>query len=128
MVLASQGTEQPIRPMASTELTIRCNGVRPSRLARACNSSALSSGIFTLDGHSLVQALQDRQLDRAYSTSAARKGSWLEPRISSAARIRFARPRVDMPSSPVARKVGHIVAVCFRQPPQPLHCSKLATN
>ena len=35
------------------------------------------------------------------------------PRNSSAARIRLARPRVDMISSPVATKVGHMVGVCF---------------
>ena len=40
----------------------------------------------------------------------------------------FARPRVDMISSPVAMNVGHIVGVCLRQPPQPLHCSRLAVN
>src|ERR1039458_5312968 len=98
--LDSHGTEQPNRPSASTELTSRCTSVRPSRLVRACCSSALSSGRFTLDGHSLMQALQDRQFDSAYSSSAARNGSLPEPRISSAARIRLARPRVDMPSSP----------------------------
>ena len=42
--------------------------------------------------------------------------------------MRLERPRVDMPSSPVARKVGHMVLVCLRQPPQPLHCSRLAIN
>ena len=30
-----------------------------------------------------------------------------------------------MYSSPVARKVGHIVGASLRQPPQPLHCSRL---
>ena len=54
-----------------------------------------------------------------------RNGSSPSTRSSSAARIAFARPRVDMYSSPVARKVGHIVGASLRQPPQPLHCSRL---
>ncbi len=48
-----------------------------------------------------------------------------EPRNSRAARIALARPRVLMISSPVAMNVGHIVGVSLRQPPQPLHCSRL---
>ena len=42
---------------------------------RACSSSALSSAMFTLDGHSVVQALQERQLLSAASSSAQRSGS-----------------------------------------------------
>ena len=85
--------------------------------------------MFTFDGHSVVQALQDRQLLSAASSSAQRSAS--PPgmsRSSSAARIALARPRVLMISSPVARKVGHIVGVSLRQPPQPLHCSRLRVN
>src|SRR5437588_745295 len=40
----------------------------------------------------------------------------------------LARPRVDMTSSCVAMNVGHIMPVCLRQPPQPLHCSRLPMN
>ena len=49
-------------------------------------------------------------------------------RKSRAARMALARPRVDMISSPVATKVGHMVGAFFRQPPQPLHCSRLPTK
>src|ERR1017187_252219 len=84
--------------------------------------------MFTLDGHSDVQARQERQLLNAASSSAERSASPLTPRNSSAARMVLARPRGDMTSSPVTRNVGHIVGVCLRQPPQPLHCSRLAVN
>ena len=50
------------------------------------------------------------------------------PRNSSAARMALARPRVDMISSPVAMNVGHMLGVSLRQPPQPLHCSRLAVK
>src|SRR5208282_485058 len=95
---------------------------------RACCNSAFNNAMFTLDGHSTVQALQDRQLLSAVSSSAERSGSPLMPRNSSAARIALARPRVDMISSPVAMNVGHMLGVSLRQPPQPLHCSRLAVN
>ena len=82
--------------------------------------------MLTFDGHSDVQALHARQLLNASSISAQRNGSrFPRPRPSSAARIAFALPRVDMISSPVTRKVGHIVGVSLRQPPHPLHCSRL---
>src|SRR5689334_6349172 len=85
--------------------------------------------MFTFDGHSVVHALQARQLLSAASSSAERNGSPpLMPRNSSAARIALARPRVDMISSPVAINVGHIDGVSLRQPPQPLHCSRLRMN
>ena len=58
--------------------------------------------MFTFDGHSVVQALQERQLLNAASSSAERNGSPRVPRFSSTARMAFARPRVDMISSPVA--------------------------
>src|SRR5215475_7010752 len=96
---------------------------------RAWSNSAFKSARFTFEGHSTVQALQERQLLRAASISVEHNGSRLPtPRISSAARMALARPRVDMISSPVAMKVGHIVAVSLRQPPQPLHCSRLPAN
>ncbi len=96
---------------------------------RACCSSAFNSARFTLDGHSIMQALQDRQLLSAASSSADTSGSpFSMPRNSSAARMALARPRVDMISSPVAMNVGHMLGVCLRQPPQPLHCSRLAVN
>ncbi len=50
------------------------------------------------------------------------------PRSSSTARIVLAYPRVDLISSPVAMNVGHMLGVSLRQPPQPLHCSRLAVN
>jgi len=85
--------------------------------------------MFTFEGHSVVHALHERQLLKAASISRQRKASpFVIPRPSSAARIALARPRVDMISSPVARNVGHIVGVSFRQPPQPLHWSKLRVN
>src|SRR4029434_4188118 len=90
--------------------------------------SALSSARFTLDGHSGVHPLQERQLLSAASSSAERRGSCPVTRISNAARLTLARPRVDMTSSPVAMYVGHMMPVCLRQPPQPLHCSRLPTN
>ena len=96
---------------------------------RAHCNSAFSNAMFTLDGHSFVQALHERQFVSAASISSQRKTSLLfMPRISSAARMAFALPRVDMISSPVAMNVGHIVAVSLRQPPQPLHCSRFAAN
>src|SRR5690349_13085126 len=96
---------------------------------RACNNSALSKARLTLDGHSVVQALQDKQLLKAASSSALRKGlTWSRPRCSKAARMALARPRVLMSSSWVTRKVGHMVGDSFRQPPHPLHCSRLATK
>src|SRR5882672_6727459 len=85
--------------------------------------------MFTFDGHSLVQALQERQLlNAASSSSDASASPSFKPRNSNAARMALARPRVDMISSPVATNVGHIVGVCLRQPPQPLHCSRWPTN
>ena len=82
--------------------------------------------MFTLEGHSVVQALQERQLLSAASSSgAAQRVAARMPRNSSAARIALARPRVHMISSPVAMNVGHMVGVSLRQPPQPLHCSRL---
>ena len=49
-------------------------------------------------------------------------------RSSSAARMILARPRVDITSSCVAMNVGHMMPLCLRQPPQPLHCSRLPVN
>ncbi len=95
---------------------------------RACCNSAFNNVRFTLDGHSTVQALQDKQLLNAASSSSERRGSPLMPRSSNAARIALARPRVDMISSPVAMNVGHMLGVSLRQPPHPLHCSRLAVN
>src|SRR5205823_7679214 len=82
----------------------------------------------TLDGHSGVQPLHERQLLRAASSSADFKGSWPFTRSCRAARMILARPRVDITSSPVATNVGHIMGASLRQPPQPLHCSRLPTN
>src|SRR5262250_2460107 len=85
--------------------------------------------MLTLDGHSVVHALQLKQLLSAVSNSSDRKASpFASLRNSSTARMALARPRVDMISSPVATKVGHIVGAALRQPPQPLHCSRLAAN
>src|SRR5947208_3949954 len=85
--------------------------------------------MLTLEGHSVVQALHARQLLKAASISVQSSGSpFSNPRYSRAARMAFARPRVDMISSPVTRKVGHMVGVSLRQPPQPLHCSRLRVN
>src|SRR5207244_521729 len=84
---------------------------------------------FTFEGHSVVHALQDRQLLRAASSSGeCNRSPFVAARPSKTARITFARPLVDISSSPVAMKVGHIVAVSLRQPPQPLHCSRFPTN
>ena len=124
--LASRGMAQPSRPSQSTLLINRSRQDKPSRRIRAFSSSALSSDMITIDAHSVVQARQDRQLLSAASSSALRSASPpATPRNSSAARSALARPRVLMISSPVARKVGHMVAVSFRHPPQPLHCSRL---
>src|SRR6266851_6652893 len=90
--------------------------------------SALSSARLTFDGHSGVQPLHDRQLLSAASSSADFNGSGPFPRNSRERRIIFARPRVDITSSPVAMNVGHMIGVSFRHPPQPLHCSRLPTN
>src|SRR6516225_2435928 len=98
---------------------------------RACCSSALSRARLTFEGHSVVHALQERQLLKAASSSAdCRPYPFLLPesRASSAARMALARPRVDIISSPVAMNVGHMVGVSLRQPPHPLHCSRLPTN
>src|ERR1039458_5443385 len=85
--------------------------------------------MLTFEGHSVVQALQERQLLSAVSSSTQRSGSSSDtPRNSRAARIALARPRVLMISSPVAMKVGHMVGVSLRQPPPPLHCSRLRVN
>ena len=94
-----------------------------------------------------MQPLQERQLLSAASSSAdfnasprsdgfpavmfrPRKlsGSFLGSRSSSAARMMLARPRVDITSSCVAMNVGHMMPLCLRQPPQPLHCSRLPVN
>ena len=40
----------------------------------------------------------------------------------------FARPRVDITSSCVAMNVGHMMPLCLRHPPQPLHCSRFPAN
>src|SRR5712692_5733269 len=90
--------------------------------------SALSSARLTFDGHSGVQPLQERQLLSAASSSADFNGSWPLPRSSSDRRMMLARPRVDITSSPVAMNVGHMIGVSLRQPPQPLHCSRLPMN
>src|SRR5207237_5318090 len=82
----------------------------------------------TLDGQSGVQRLQERQLLSAASSSADVNGSCPLPRTSSDRRIMFARPRVDIASSPVAMNVGHMIGSSLRQPPQPLHCSRLPMN
>src|SRR3954452_10885494 len=96
---------------------------------RACCSSALSMAMLTFEGHSLVQARQERQLLNAASSSADFSASPVSnPRDSSTARIALARPRVDILSSPVAMNVGHIVGVCLRHAPQPLHCSRFPMN
>src|SRR5882724_456520 len=95
---------------------------RESRIAEGRNAR------FTLDGHSGVQPLQERQLLSAASNSAERNGSCPVVRSSSAARMMLARPRVDMISSPVAINVGHMIGASLRQPPQPLHCSRLPMN
>src|SRR5205085_1954552 len=89
----------------------------------------LSKAMLTLEGHSVVHALQLRQLLNAASNSLDCNGSPVSMvRISKAARMALARPRVDMISSPVTTKVGHMVGASLRQPPQPLHCSRLAMN
>src|ERR1700731_179487 len=80
------------------------------------------------DGHSGVQPLHERQLLSAASSSADFNGSCPCSRNSSERRIIFARPRVDMTSSPVAMNVGHMIGASLRQPPQPLHCSRLPMN
>src|SRR5260221_14272477 len=85
--------------------------------------------MLTLEGLCVVHALQPRQLLKAASNSLDRNGSPVSMlRNSRAARIALARPRVDMISSPVATNVGHIVGASLRQPPQPLHCSRLPMN
>src|SRR5512143_1094216 len=102
--LARRGNLQPSWPSESTELIRRSRQESPSRAMRAFNSSALSSDRFTFEGHSVVQALQERQLLKAASNSKLRSGSLLAaPRRSNAARMRLARPRVDISSSRVAR-------------------------
>src|SRR6266542_987606 len=125
---ASDGTTQPILPNKSTLLKARSRNGRPSRRYRACISSAFRSAKFTLDGHSGVHPLQERQLLSAASNSAERNGSCPLTRSSSEARIMLARPRVDMTSSWVAMNVGHMMPVLVRQPPHPLHCSRLPMN
>src|SRR5258706_6089605 len=120
---------QPALPKKSSELNRRLRKESPWRRLRACNSSVFSKARFRFEGHSFVQALHERQLLNAASNSSERRGSALfEPRASSTARMALARPRVDMISSPVAMKVGHIVGVSLRQPPQPLHCSRFRVN
>src|SRR6478736_4585259 len=85
--------------------------------------------MLTLEGHSVVHALQLKQLLKAASNSLDCNGSPASMfRNSRAARMALARPRVDIISSPVATKVGHIVGASLRQPPQPLHCSRLPTT
>src|SRR5262249_31006892 len=127
--LARPENAQPLRPRKSTALNIFSRSDKPSRRMRAYCSSAFNNAMFTFEGHSVVQALHERQLLNASSSSVARKTSAPpNPRCSSTARIVLARPRVDMISSPVAINVGHIVALSLRQPPQPLHCSRLPTK
>src|SRR5438093_9300729 len=87
--------------------------------------SALSNARFTFDGHSGVQPLQERQLLSAASSSADFNWSCPYPRSSNERLIILARPRVDITSSPVAMNVGHMIGVSLRQPPHPLHCSRL---
>ncbi len=81
----------------------------------------------TLEGHSVRQALHDRQLPST-SLSSVEAIHSAPNRPSREARMVLARPRVERASSPVARNVGHMVGVSLRQPPHPLHCSRLATN
>src|SRR5262245_57729293 len=108
--LASEGKRQLSFPSRSTELIMRTDNGSPSRFQRASRSSALSSAMLTLDGHSVVQALHERQLLSAASNSVERSASPSPmPRSSSAARMALERPRVDMISSPVATNVGHMV-------------------
>ncbi len=128
IAFASCGTTQPIRPNKSTLLTTRSRNGKPSRWCRAYIISAFSSARFTLDGHSGVHPLQERQLLNAASSSSDFRGSFPFTRSSSAARMILARPRVDMISSPVAMNVGHMIGVSLRQPAQPLHCSRLPIN
>src|SRR5262249_30120932 len=128
MRFANDGITHPILPNKSTLLRSRSRNGKPSRRYRALVNSALSSERFTLEGHSGVHPLQERQLLSAASNSAEISGSCLLARSSNAARITLARPRVDMTSSWVAINVGHIMPVRLRQPPQPLHCSRLPMN
>src|SRR3984893_3349464 len=128
MLFASDGITHPILANKSTLLKSRSRNGKPSCLYCACISSALSSARFTLDGHSGVHPLQERQLLSAASNSAECNGSCPLTRSSSAARIMLARPRVDMTSSCVAVSVGHMIQVVLRQPPQPFHCSRLPMN
>ena len=117
-------------PLAREDPTTPRGGRRAGRPAiawRVAESSALSAARSTLDGHSVRQALHDRQLPSTSESSGDPR--WSAPkRPSRAARMVLARPRVECASSPVATKVGHMVGASFRQPPQPLHCSRLATN
>src|SRR5215472_8026820 len=73
--LANRGILLPHRPSRSTELNKRSRNLRPSRRIRAFSNSAFNNAIFTLEGHSVVQALQDRQLLSAVSNSRERNGS-----------------------------------------------------
>src|SRR6185369_8929651 len=91
--------------------------------------------MFTFEGHSLVQALQERQLARTGSSVNQSRSASRPPlvdvpadRPSRTARMRFARPLVLITSSTVTRNVGHIDGTSFRQPPHPLHCSRLAAK
>ena len=128
IAFATCGNAQPIRPNKSTLLKTRSRNGKPSRCCRAYIISAFNSARFTFDGHSGVHPLQERQLLSAASSSSDFSGSRPFTRSSSAARMMLARPRVDMTSSPVAMNVGHMMPVCLRQPPQPLHCSRLPMN
>src|SRR5258708_39526245 len=96
-------------------------------------SQEVASPPMNRSGDSHVRAVEADMESRTWS-SALLAGAWGFPGFlnpppnSSMARIALARPRVDMISSPVATKVGHMVGASFRQPPQPLHCSRLPTN
>src|ERR1700693_717385 len=86
--LAKDGKAQPSVPNKSTKEKTRWRIEKPWRLIQACSSSAFSNDMLTFEGHSVVQALQDKQLLSAASSSRDFNGSrFSRPRIARAARM-----------------------------------------
>src|ERR1700722_5044495 len=79
-------------------------------------------------GHSLLHALQLKQRSSdSFTCSFFHPSGSTSPCISS--HSRWALPRVECNSSPVAMKLGHIVpASCFRHAPTPTQRSAAEAN
>src|SRR5258708_8391014 len=112
--------------IASEKLAInRERSGTPLVSCTCCNHSAFSRATSTLDGHSDLHPLQERQRSIAAATSSLSNGLALVERVRTSRKM-FARARVVSCSFRVAMKLGHIVPPIrslLRPSPHPFHPS-----